>query len=133
LPLLLTPLRGGSIAAAGIAVSAVTISWTVGVWINTQLVDRFPRRRLTAGAALLLASGTAGFASALYGVPLPLSYAAWTLAGLGMGIAFNTFTLNAMALAPQGGEGGALAGRNLSANLGNAACTRGRGAGPALS
>lgn len=132
-PLLLTHLRGASIAAAGIAVSAVTISWTVGVWINTQLVDRFPRRRLIAGAALLLASGTAGFAAALYGLPLPLSYAAWTLAGLGMGIAFNTFTLNAMALAPRGGEGGALAARNLSANLGTAVGTGVGGAALALS
>jgi MFS family permease len=132
-PLALTRVRGTSIAEAGLAVSAATVAWTVGVWTNTQLVGRVPRGRLIATAALVLAAGIAGFGAALYGFPLPLAYAAWVLAGFGMGIAFNTFTLNAMALAPKGEEGRALAGRNLSANLGTAAGTGIGGAALGLS
>jgi MFS family permease len=132
-PLVLTRVRGTSIAEAGLAISAATVAWTVGVWTNTQLVGRFPRGRLIAGAALVLAAGVAGFGAALFGFPLPLAYAAWVLAGFGMGIAFNTLTLNAMALAPTGEEGRALAGRNLSANLGTAAGTGIGGAALALS
>jgi MFS family permease len=132
-PLVLTHVRGTSITAAGVAVSAATVAWSVGVWINIKLLDRFARRHLIAGASLLLAAGIAGFMTALYGAPLPLAYAAWVLAGLGMGIAFNTFTLNAMALAPSGQEGTAMGGRNLSANLGTAAGTGVGGAALALS
>jgi len=132
-PLVLTRVQGTSITAAGIAVTGATIAWSVGVWINTQLVNRYPRARLIAASALLLALGIAGFGSALFGAPLAGLYVAWVLAGLGMGIAFNTFTLNAMALAPRGGEGAALAGRNLSSNLGTAVGTGVGGAAVALS
>jgi len=132
-PLVLTRVRGTSITAAGIAVTAATIAWSVGVWINTQLVNRYPRGRLIAASAIVLALGIAGFGSALTGAPLAGSYVAWVLAGLGMGIAFNTLTLNTMALAARGAEGAALAGRNLSSNLGTAVGTGVGGAALALS
>jgi MFS family permease len=132
-PLVLTHVRGTSVAAAGLAVSGGAVAWTVGVWVNTQLVDRLPRSRLVAAAALLLGVGVAGFAASLFGAPLALCYGGWLAAGFGMGITFNTFSLNAMALAPRGGEATAMGARNLSANLGTATGTGIGGAAIAVS
>ena len=132
-PLLLVRLMDVSIAAAGAAVSAGTIAWSAGVWLNTLLVDRYRRSLLLIGSALLLALGTAIFASALAGTPLPLAYCGWILAGFGMGICFNTFTLSAMVMAPKGGEGAALSGRNLTGSLGTAMGTGVGGAAVAAS
>jgi len=117
-PLVLVGVRGVSVVAAGGLLVSSTLAWTVGVWLNTQLVDRYARGALVAGFAVLLAACTVAFAAAIYGASLPFAYVAWTVAGLGMGICFNTLTLNAMAAAATGGEGFALAGRNLMANLG---------------
>jgi len=132
-PLVLVGVRGVPVVAAGFALASATLAWTVGVWLNTQLVDRYARGLLIAGFAVLLALCIAGFATAIYGAPVPLAYVAWTAAGLGMGICFNTLTLNAMAAAASGGEGFALAGRNLTANLGTAFGTGVGGAAVAAS
>jgi len=56
----------------------------------------------------------------------------WPLAGLAMGIAFNTLTLGAMDVAATGREGFAMSGRNLAANLGTAVGTGVAGAIVAL-
>jgi MFS family permease len=119
-PLVLTGVRGTSLTKVGIVVSAGTISWSLAVWLNTQLVDRYPRWRLIAGAGVLLAIGILGFGATIVGLPLAIAYAAWIAAGMGMGIAFNTFTLNVMLFARKGAEGAALAARNLSGSLGTA-------------
>lgn len=119
-PLLLIRLREVPLTWAGVAVTAGTIAWSAGVWLNTLLVDRLRHSLLLLGSAMLLALGTGLFASALAGSPLALAFGGWALAGLGMGICFNTSTLNTMAMAPSGGEGAALGGRNLSGSLGTA-------------
>ena len=87
---------------------------------TTQLVDRYPRWQLIAGAGALLTIGILGFGASIAGLPLTIAYAAWIAAGMGMGIAFNTFTLNVMQFARKGAEGAALASRNLGGNLGTA-------------
>jgi MFS family permease len=117
-PLILVGVRSVSITVAGLAVSAGTLSWTLGVWLNTLLVDRIPRSVLIASSTTLMAAGIVGLASAIYGAPLLVAYATWPLAGIGMGVAFNTLTLNTMSAAPIGREGAALASRNLTGNLG---------------
>jgi MFS family permease len=132
-PLVLVGVRGISVVAAGFALASSTLAWSFGVWLNTQLVDRYPRGTLVGSFAILLALCTGGFATAIFGAPLVPAYVAWTVAGLAMGICFNTLTLNAMAAASKGGEGFALAGRNLTANLGTAVGTGVGGAAVALS
>jgi MFS family permease len=122
-PLVLVGVRGISVFGAGLGIMASTVAWTIGVWINTQLVDRYARGLLVASFATLLAASSIGFATAIYGAPLLLAYLMLPVAGLSMGICFNTLTLNAMAEASHGAEGFALAGRNLMANLGTAVGT----------
>ncbi len=96
------------------------MSWTLGVWLNTILVNRVRRPVLIASSTTLLAVGIGGVGSVIFGTPLVIAYLAWPLAGLGMGIAFNTLTLNAMSAAPTGAEGASLGSRNLTGNLGTA-------------
>lgn len=122
-PLVLVGVRAVSVVGAGVAFATATLAWTVGVSLNTALVNRYPRDLLIASFATLLAAGTIAFATAIYGGPLLIAYVAWPVAGLGMGICFNTLTLNAMSAARIGGEGVALGARNLTGNLGTAVGT----------
>ncbi|HEY2597589.1 MAG TPA: MFS transporter [Candidatus Dormibacteraeota bacterium] len=118
--LVLTGLRGVSLGVAAIGVSAAILTWTMGVWINTVLVSRVAGNVLIASAAALLAAGIVGFGTAIYDAPLAVPFIAWALAGVGMGIAFNTLTLKTMSAASAGSEGMALASRNLMGSLGTA-------------
>lgn len=128
-PLMLTGLRGLTITQAGIAVTVGTVSWTGAVLLNTRLVDRVDRGRLVAAACALLAAGIGGVILVAIGAPVPLIFPSSILLGAGMGAAFNTFSLNVMALARAGAEGAAMASRNLSSSLGTAI---GTGIGGAL-
>ena len=99
----------------------------------TSPCTRAGARLLVAAFATLLAASSIGFATSIYGAPLLFAYLTLPLAGLSMGICFNTLTLNAMAAASRGAEGFALAGRNLTANLGTAVGTGVGGAAVAAS
>ena len=67
------------------------------------LADQPGRVRL---GALLLGVGIAGFATvSLAGVPLAVVVAAWGVAGLGIGMAFSTLSVLALATAAAGEEG----------------------------
>jgi MFS family permease len=105
-PLLLTIDRGLSLAGAGWVLTTGAVTWSAGSWLAAhweRLSDEPLRVRL--GAALV-AAGIAGFATlALPGVPLALPVLAWGIAGLGIGIAFPTLSVLALAYAPTGEEG----------------------------
>jgi MFS family permease len=131
-PLTLVSVRGLSLVAAGVVVAVNSITWSLGVFINTRLVDRYRRPILVAASTMALAACCAMFASALVGAPLLIAFLTWPLAGLSMGIAFNTLTLGAMDIASAGREGFAMSGRNLAANLGTAVGTGVAGAIVAL-
>ncbi len=121
--LVLVELHGVTVLGAGVAITVGTIAWTVGVWANTILVQRYSRRSLVAISAACLGLAVGLFATTIYGAPLAVAFIAWSIAGLFMGICFNTLTLNTMDAARTGGEGKALAARNLMGNLGTAAGT----------
>jgi MFS family permease len=122
-PLTLVLVRGLSLVAVGIVVAANSITWTIGVFINTRLIDRYRRSVLVTASTLALAGCCAVFGSAVLGAPLVIPFVIWPVAGLAMGIAFNTLTLGAMDVAATGREGFAMSGRNLAANLGTAVGT----------
>jgi len=118
--LVLVVIRGVPLVAAAGALTAGTIAWTVGVWINTWLIERYPRRAILTASSCALAISVAAFTTTIIGSPVLIGVLTWTTAGLAMGICFNTLTLNTMDAATAGSEGAALAGRNLMANLGTA-------------
>jgi len=116
--LLLTSVRGRSLAEAGVAVTLVAISWSAGSWWQARVSGIRSSRDLVTLGSIVLFLGTAGFAAALLGAPLVLAYAAWTVAGAGMGVAYSTVLLASMDASPRGDEMRVMAARFVSGRLG---------------
>ena len=117
----ITVVRHRSPVVAGIAVTGATLAWTAGAWAQARLSRTWEGRRLVrAGLAIILA-GIGGMVLVLQpGVPVAAGLAAWTVAGLGMGLAYAPISLIMLREAPAGREGWASASLNLADVLGTA-------------
>ncbi len=94
LPLTLISIRGQSSIIAGVTLTAATLSWTAGSWLQAQLTPRYGRRLLVTTGLLLIAFGLAGIASVLIpGVSIVVAPLAWGVAGLGLVIAVTGFAI----------------------------------------
>jgi MFS family permease len=134
MPLALTELHDFSSARAGLVISAASLSWSLGSFLQARL-DRHDGgagrpRRLLAGLAVLL-TGIAVTAAGLLadGVPIGFAVAGWAVAGLGIGIGYPSIGAIVLAEAPGGEEGGVSAALQLSETIGVAVFT---GVGGAL-
>jgi MFS family permease len=117
--LAITTVRHQSTTYAGAAVTAATLSWTVGSWIQNHLSASWQGRRLVRTGLSLILAGIAGMAVVLSdAVPVATAIGAWAVAGLGMGIAYAPLSLMMLRVAPPGREGWASASLNLSDVLG---------------
>jgi len=115
IPLLLTSLRHQSLAAAGSALTAATLTWTTGAWVQARLAKSRSRRALVAAGAGLIAIGVASVASLLpEATPTATAWIAWGVTGLGMGIAHAATSLTVLEHAPAGAEGAASAALQLA-------------------
>jgi MFS family permease len=113
--------RGLSLATAGIALTAATLSWTGGAWVQARQYTRVGARRLVTLGFLTVAAGILGFTTVLApSVPVLLGIVAWGVAGFGMGISYSPLTLTVLADAPPGDHGAATSGLQLSDVLGTA-------------
>lgn len=105
-PLLLSLDRGLSLTEAGWVLTTGAVTWCAGATLAARwqvLADQEGRVRLGAG---LVAVGVAGFATvAIPGVPLLVPVLAWGVGGLGIGMAFSTLSVLALARARTGEEG----------------------------
>jgi MFS family permease len=120
-PLALTTIRGQTAPAAGLALTAATLTWTIGAWLQAHLVTHRDRRWLAMSGLLLIALGIAGMLITLEPqVPVLLGTVAWGIAGLGMGLAYSTTTLVVLERATPGQEGAASAAMQLLNGLGTA-------------
>src|SRR6266542_624937 len=82
-PLALTVGRGQSATVAGIALTAATIFWTAGSWVQAHIAQQQSRRRVTSIGLILIAAGIAGAIAALAPtVPVVVVPIAWGVAGL---------------------------------------------------
>jgi MFS family permease len=106
LTLMLTRVRGLSLAAAGAAISVATVSWAAGALWQSNRAGDLPLNRLVGIGASLVFLGQAAVASTLWiQVPLAVAYVGWGAVGAGMGIAFATIPLAAMRVSGAGEEG----------------------------
>jgi MFS family permease len=120
--LAVTALRHRTPVVAGIAVTGATVAWTAGAWMQARLSGSWEGRRLVrAGLAIVLA-GIAGMMVLVLvpSVPVAEGLAAWTVAGLGMGLAYAPLSLMMLQKALPGHEGQASASLNLADVLGTA-------------
>ncbi|HEV7213532.1 MAG TPA: MFS transporter [Chloroflexota bacterium] len=128
-PLTLTAIRGQSIATAGIPLTAATLGWTAGSWLQAHLAPTQGRRLLVESGLAFIAVGVGGIIAVLLAAtPSWLATLAWAVAGLGMGLGFSTISLVVLETAARGQEGAASASFQLANVLGSALGTGGGGA-----
>ena len=119
--LAITAIRHDSSLVAGFAVTGATVAWTGGAWIQARLSERWEGRRLIRTGLVIILLGVAGMMLTLQpGVPVATGIAAWTVAGLGMGMACSPILLLMLRQAPAGREGRESASLNLADALGTA-------------
>jgi MFS family permease len=118
-PLAITSVRGQSTAVASLAVTAATLAWTAGSWVQERKAADWPGRRLIRTGLLIVVAGIACQAAALFpAVPLAVAVAGWAVGGFGIGLAYSPISLIVLGEAPSGQEGAASASLQLCENLG---------------
>jgi MFS family permease len=122
-PLAITDGRGASTWVAGAALSAASVLWATGSWVQARVIDRLGPRRLDQMGFTLIAASVVVMVGVALGVPVGLSVAAWGVAGLGMGLAYAPLSLTVLAAARPGEEGSASSALQLSDTLGVAVGT----------
>ncbi len=121
LPLTLISIRGQNTIMAGIALTAATLSWTAGSWLQAHLAPKHGRRMLVLIGLLIVAIGIAGIAIILIpAIPAQIAIVSWGVGGLGMGLAYSTISLVVLETAPKDQVGSASASMELSSVLGTA-------------
>ncbi len=117
-PLMLTAVRGRTVAEAGLVLTLMTVAWAAGSWWQSRVALRMAAPRLVfIGTAMLLLGGVS-LLIGLTSTPLAIPYVGWTIAGFGMGIAFPTIPLAVMNASPEGEEAGQLSSTLLMDTLG---------------
>ncbi len=106
LPLALTQIRDTGTALVAASLTAGSLAWTAGSWLQARAARRIARRTLLrAGLGAQLAGVAGACAVLLPAVPPPSAVAFWALAGLGIGVAYPVATLAILESAPAGHEG----------------------------
>ena len=119
--LAMTSVRHRTPVVAGIAVTGATVAWTAGAWVQARLNDTWEGRRLVRCGLVIVVAAIAGMVLVLQPrVPVAVGLAAWTVAGLGMGLAYAPISLMMLRKAPPGQEGRVSASLNLADVLGTA-------------
>jgi MFS family permease len=119
--LLLVDWRGLSLFQAGIALTAATVAWTAGSWIQAQGSDRWPPDRFVQVGLFIVAVGIASFAIVLLPeVPVWLAAPTFAITGLGMGLSYSPLSLIVLRDAPAGEQGAASSALSLTDVVGTA-------------
>ena len=119
--LLLVDWRGLSATQAGIALTAATLTWTSGSWIQARLSSRFPPERFVRFGIVALIIGLATFLLVLLPEVSPwLAVPTVGIAGLGMGLAYSPLALIVLREAHGAEQGRASSALSLTDSLGTA-------------
>ena len=117
--LLLVEVRGWSAAAAGIALTAATVSWTAGSWTQARLSVRIPHERFVRIGFPVVAVGIAGLGLVLIpAIPAWLAVPIFAIGGYGMGLTYAQFALIVLRDVPHDSQGEVTSGLTLSDALG---------------
>jgi MFS family permease len=117
--LVMQAVRGTSTTFAGVALTAGTLTWTAGAWVQARYVARVGPRRLVVAGFMTVAAGNLVLTATLFhSLPAATGVLAWAIAGLGMGFAYAPLSLTVLEAAPEGQEGAATSALQLSDVLG---------------
>lgn len=119
-PYALTSGRGRSTFAASIAVTAATVSWTAGTWIQQRWIAQLGEARFVRSGYVFIVPGIGLVAAASIpdGLPFWLIYLGASLAGLGMGLAYSAHAQLTFRSVEEARVGSATASLQLCDNLG---------------
>jgi MFS family permease len=119
--LLLVDVRGWSATAAGIALTAATLSWTGGSWVQARLSHRYRPEQFVRVGFPIVALGLAGMWLVLQpSIPAELAVPIFGIGGFGMGLTYSQFALIVLRDVPPAEQGTVTAGLTLSDTLGTA-------------
>jgi MFS family permease len=117
--LLFSDVRGTGTAYAAVALTAGTITWTAGAWVQARRIARYGPRVFVSAGFVFVAAGIVLLTLTLFDAfPAATGVVAWGVAGFGMGIGYAPLSLTVLAAAPPGQEGSATAALQLSDVLG---------------
>lgn len=115
--------RGASTWWAGAALSAGSVLWAVGSWVQASQIERVgPRVLVGSGVTLILVANGLALGVAL-GLPIPVMMLAWGIGGAGMGLSYAPLSLVVLGAAEPGRAGAASASLHLSDVVGTAVGT----------
>jgi MFS family permease len=113
--------RGLSAVVAGIVLTAATVSWTAGSWIQARNAERWPTARFVRVGFLVTVVGLISFGLILLPeVPVAWAVPTFAIAGLGMGLGYAPLSLIVLREAMPGAQGAASSALSLSDTLGTA-------------
>lgn len=106
MPLLLQTHRDLGPSAAGAVLTCAAVSWSTGSWLRGRGFGGWPDVRWLRVGAAGIVTGIAIVALVVApDVPVATAYAGWTVAGLGMGLAFPTTSILTLRLSPPESQG----------------------------
>jgi MFS family permease len=120
-PYAIVTVRHAPTALAALALTAATLTWTAGSWVQARYIARYGPRRLVRPGECLVAVGLGVMCVVLLpSVPPELAIVAWAVAGLGIGTAYSPLSVTTLDLAAPGEEGRATSALQLCDVLGQA-------------
>jgi MFS family permease len=121
IPLLLQTWRDTPATLTGIVFTATTLAWTAGSWLQARRIDHAgPRTFVALGFGCLVTGGLLTIPATLGGVPPEVTIVSWSIAGIGMGLAYSALTLVVLRESPATEQGAASSALQLSDILGTA-------------
>jgi MFS family permease len=120
-PYAVVTVRHAPTALAALALTASTLTWTAGSWVQARYIARWGPRRLVRSGECLVAVGLGAMCLVLLpSAPAALAIAAWAVAGAGMGTAYSPLSVTTLDRAAAGEEGRATSSLQLCDVLGQA-------------
>ena len=120
-PYAIVTVRHAPTALAALALTASTLTWTAGSWVQARYIARYGPRRLVRPGECLVAVGLGAMCVVLLpSVPPALAIVAWALAGGGIGTAYAPLSVTTLDRAAPGEEGRATSALQLCDVLGQA-------------
>jgi len=123
-PYAITTVRHAPTGLGALALTAATMTWTAGSWVQARWISRVgPRRLVRLGEIMVFIGLVLMAATLLPSVPPALGIAAWAIAGFGIGQAYAPLSVTTLDRASPGEEGRATSGLQLFDVLGQAVGT----------
>jgi len=120
-PYAIVTVRHAPTVIAALALTASTLTWTAGSWVQARCIAKYGPRRLVRPGECLVVIGLGIMCLVLLpSVPPALAIAAWAVAGLGIGTAYSPLSVTTLDRAAPGEEGRATSALQLCDVLGQA-------------